>query len=136
MNFSLPNLFANLRTKSVEITLILLFVIWTPLLINSTLQIQHSCYPLIKVSQLPDICKRCPDGTKPPCEIKPKLCSDGTNPPCPIIIDPHPDPVLIAGTGAVIIGAGLAIAGAPLLVVAGIGASSYFVIKSILEQLN
>lgn len=102
-------------------------------MINSTLEIQHSCSPLIQVSQLPDICKRCPDGTKPPCEIKPKPCSDGTSPPCPI---GHIDPVLIAGTGAVIIGAGLAIAGAPLLLVAGVGAGSYFLIQKVIDNLN
>lgn len=132
MNFSFfLNIFSHGRNKSVEIPLILLFLIWTPLLINSTLEIQHSCSPMIQVSQLPDICKRCPDGTKPPCEIKPKLCSDGTSPPCPII-----NPVLIAGTGAVIIGAGFAIAGAPLLLIAGVGASSYFLIQKVIDNLN
>ncbi|WP_373480247.1 hypothetical protein [Geminocystis sp.] len=150
MNFSsFLNIFANARTKSVEITLILLFLIWTPLLINSTLKIQHSCYPLIQVSQLPDICYNPPlitdkDGTSSTTNDNGKVTglSNNTNgdkitPEKKSLIDiAKENPELVAGTAAIIVGAGLAIAGAPLLLVAGIGAGSYFVIKSIVEHLN
>lgn len=146
MNFSsFLNIFANARTKSVEITLIVLFLIWTPLLINSTLEIQHSCYPLIQVSQLPDKCY------SPPPPITPKHGKESTTTGNDKVTDPIDPPdtketslidfakentELVAGTVALVAGAGLAIVATPLWIVAGIGAVSYFVIKGIVNHLN
>ncbi len=130
MNFSFLNLFTQVRSKSVEITLILLFVIWTPLLVNSTLEIQHSCYPLIKVSNLS---RKCTDSFVPMKPICPPdaICENGN------IIDfvkTHPE--LVAGTGAIVIAGVLAIAAAPVTLVAGIGVGSYFLLKSIVDNLH
>ncbi len=156
MNFSsFLNIFANARTKSVEITLILLFLIWTPLLINSTLEIQHSCFPLIKVSQLPDRCY------SPPPPITPKDGKESTTNGNKGVTDSttnrnggktdHPkidpqkksfsdfakeNPELVAGTVAIVVGAGLAIAAAPVTLVAGIGVGSYFLIQKVIDSLH
>lgn len=82
--------------------LIICFLAWTPLLITETLQIQHSCHPLINfTNKLSAECNSLP-GFLPPAAM-----------PVPSNLNPG-----IVGIG---VAAVAAIAGAPITVAAGIG---------------
>lgn len=138
LSFLKTSFLPNLRVKSVEMTLILLFLLWTPLLVVTTLKVQHSCQPMIKVNHLPTNCYQKTDliDKKHNEKIVPPPVKPDPNPKKSLIDSVKEHPELFAGTVAIITGVGLAIASAPVLVIAGIGLSTYFITQNILDKLN
>ena len=102
-----------------SILLAALFILWTPILIGTTVKAQNSCQPLVNwTNTLPKICET-PDAPKP----KPE----------PIIEpDQHiPRDVVgaLAGTAAVGVAA---VAGAPAVAIAGAGIAVWFIVRTVL----
>lgn len=108
----------------IQSIVLLIFILWTFLLGVKTWNIQHSCTPLqpLNASVLSERC-----GSKPP----------PPSPPPPSPPPPPPPPLTpnIVGLGVASIAmGGLAIAGAPVVVVAGVGIAVWFIVKSAIEQ--
>ncbi|HEY9633447.1 MAG TPA: hypothetical protein V6D14_08580 [Coleofasciculaceae cyanobacterium] len=145
-NFS--NLIDRWLRYRFQTILVLCFLLWTPFLVAETLQVQHSCHPMIHWSgTLPAECQDkvsprdhtprpkpsptphppIPDESPPPQQAeKPNPIEDVIK-----IAKDHPDltggviAIGVAGTVAVV-------ASAPLLLAAGIGAAVWFAIRTVL----
>jgi hypothetical protein len=98
-----------------SVILVVCFLIWTPLLITETLQIQHSCYPMVPVSKLPAECNTLP-GLFPPLLPPPAI---------PITSN------LDAGTIGIAVGATAAALGVPVPIAAGLGMLAWLAAKTI-----
>ncbi|MEH1914899.1 hypothetical protein [Nostoc sp.] len=149
-----PSLIDRWLRYKFQTILVVCFLLWTPLLVIETLQIQHSCHPMIHWSgTLPAECQPKPlqpnfNSPKKP-EIKGKIVPRDETPlpkPSPTpqptekrnpieeaikMAKEHPD---ITG-GFIGIGVGItvgvtAVATAPLAVAVGIGAAVWFVIRT------
>jgi hypothetical protein len=91
-----------------QTVVILCFLVWTPLLVIETLQIQHSCHPLVWFGEkLAEECQQ----------------ASISSPPSPVNLD--------AGTVGIIVGAIAGITGAPIAVAVGIGLLAWLAIKSL-----
>jgi hypothetical protein len=91
--------------------LVICFLVWTPLLITETLQIQHSCHPMISFTKPSAECNSLP-GFLPPAAT-------------PVLSNLNP------GTVGIGVAAVAAIAGAPVTVAAGIGLVVWLLGKSL-----
>lgn len=105
--------------------LVLCFLVWTPLLITETLQIQHSCHPMILFSnKLPEQCQQSLISNNPFSE---QLKS---NQPTDLLPTPNHSN-LDAGTIGIAVGTTAAILGAPITVAAGISLLVWLAVKTL-----
>lgn len=137
----LPTLNLTDSKRHFQPFLLLCFLIWTPLLITETLQVQHSCYPMIHWTG--EFSSECRPKYKPqPIEpqysrAKPAIPKTGTNSSSPSSSSVHHSEGsssnvgdiaggIVGMTGATV----AAIAGAPVAAVVGIGIALWFFFRS------
>ena len=108
-NFLKPWIY--LLKQRFQALLIVGFLLWSSLLIIETVNVQHSCTPMINGDRkLPDVCSPPPPRRVPPPPAKPALQK---------FLEQHPTEAMIMVAA---VGAGIAaIAGAPILVIVGVG---------------
>lgn len=103
--------------------LVIVFLVWTPLLMTETLQTQHSCHPMINFSnKLPEECQQSWIYNNP---------FLGTNINKPIDSPTSNHSNLDAGTMGIAVGATAAIAGAPVSIAVGIGILVWLTAKTL-----
>ncbi|MBN3940879.1 MAG: hypothetical protein V7L21_34945 [Nostoc sp.] len=95
--------------------LVVCLLIWTPLLITETLQIQHSCHPMIAFSKLPAECNTSPGWFPSP--LPPPVTPITSN--------------LDAGTIGIAVGATAAALGVPVPIAAGLGMLAWLAAKTV-----
>jgi hypothetical protein len=102
------------NSRRFSAALIVCFVIWTPLLVTETLQIQHSCHPMINfLGKLPTECNTSPFSS-------------------PLLPPPGiPISNLDAGQLGIAVGATAAALGVPVPIAAGLGILTWIAAKSI-----
>lgn len=116
-NFLKPWIY--LSKQRFQALLIVGFLLWSSLLIIETVNVQHSCTPMINGDRkLPDVCsppppRRC--DTDPDCLVPPPRPKSALE----RFLEQHPAEAMIMVAA---VGAGIAaIAGAPILVIVGVG---------------
>jgi prenyltransferase beta subunit len=104
-----------------EVILTICFLIWTPILITETLQIQNSCSPMLVFSN--EHLERCQE------VIIPKVECPNSSGECPT--PPKHVSHAIATSIAVAVGAVVAISGAPVIIAAGISLAVWLFVKTL-----
>jgi len=145
INLSKP--WINLSRQQVQIFLLIGFLLWTSFLIIETVNVQHPCTPVISWNQkLPDRCppKKNIDKTvgnttkeieKPKSETttieSPKLVKKVEKIDVVKLIQKHPEVLVAVGVAGI-----GAIAGAPILVIVGIGIGILSIGSQVLASLK
>lgn len=141
---TLPTLNLTDSKRRFQPFILLCFLIWTPLLITETLQVQHSCYPMIHWTG--EFSPECRSKYKPqPTEAKYSKANPAIPPTRTSYSSPSSSSVQHSGSSSSNVGdiaggivgmagaTGAAIAGAPVAAVVGIGIALWFFIRSIMS---
>lgn len=124
----------SLKRHAVGILSVLLLVSWASLLTVPTIQLQHSCKPLLEWTDIS--ATKCPsdpsDNTSKPDKHKPGegLKTPPSEPPGGNISDKRDWVGIAAGSAAIV---GLAVIGAPVAVVAGVGVAVWLATRTLLS---
>lgn len=131
------------KQSLIKLIVLLFFLLWTVFLGVETWKIQHSCTPMfgsLNSVSSEAYCHKCPSDpncVQPPHRPKhdepPDKPPYSPKPPDP----PKPLPPDLVGIGAAsLAAAGLAITGAPVAVVAGVGIAIWFLFSSAIKAMN